>query len=73
MPPGDSNAASPAVAADADDYVALAVRLAAEPAWRDEITARILRHKPLAYHNDAPIRALEEFIQRAVTHPRSPE
>ena len=57
------------VAAEADDYVALAVRLAREAAWRNEITARLLQHKHLAYHNDAPIRALEQFIHQAVTRP----
>jgi predicted O-linked N-acetylglucosamine transferase (SPINDLY family) len=54
------------VATNPDEYVNLAVQLAGDPAWRDEIAAKVRRNGPRAYHNDQPIRALETFIRSAV-------
>ncbi len=58
--------ATDTVAANPDEYVNLAVRLAGDPAWRNEIEAQVRRNRPLAYNHDQPVRALEKFIRRAV-------
>jgi predicted O-linked N-acetylglucosamine transferase (SPINDLY family) len=58
--------ATDTVAANPDDYVKLAVRLAGDPTWRKEIEEQVRRHRALAYNNDRPVRALEQFIRRAV-------
>jgi predicted O-linked N-acetylglucosamine transferase (SPINDLY family) len=54
------------VASTPDEYVELAVRLAQDPVWRGEIGEQLRHKKHLAYHNDAPVRSLEQFIQRVV-------
>ena len=50
------------VAADEEQYVALAVRLIRDPAYRDGIRRRIEDGRPLLYGDTAPIRALESFL-----------
>jgi predicted O-linked N-acetylglucosamine transferase (SPINDLY family) len=50
------------VAATPDDYVALAVRLATDPAWRNEIAEQIRLQRQRAYNDPLPIRALEQFL-----------
>jgi len=49
-----------------DEYVAIAARLAKEPAWRKEISEKIARNLHLAYRDMVCIRGLEEFIRTAV-------
>lgn len=53
------------VAAGADSYVALAVRLARDRGYRERIRARIEARRHILYEDAAPIRALEEFLSRA--------
>jgi protein O-GlcNAc transferase len=52
------------IARDIDHYVALAVRLAREAAWRVEIRARIAANKHRIYRDRACIAALENFLER---------
>jgi predicted O-linked N-acetylglucosamine transferase (SPINDLY family) len=52
------------IAATVDDYVALAVRLAREPARRAAVKAKIARGKHRVYGDTACIAALEEFLDR---------
>jgi predicted O-linked N-acetylglucosamine transferase (SPINDLY family) len=54
------------VAANMDDYVALAVRMAKDPAWRGEIRTRIAQSRNRLYRDRACIAALESFLDRAV-------
>ena len=49
-----------------DEYVAIAARLAKEPEWRREISEKIARNRHLAYRDIVSVRALEEFIRKAV-------
>ena len=57
------------IAATPDEYVALAVRLARDPAWRAAISAKIAANKTRIYRDRACIRALEEFLAGAVRGP----
>lgn len=50
------------IAADTDDYVSIAVKLAHDSAWRQAVSARIAAFKHRLYHDDEPVRALESFI-----------
>jgi predicted O-linked N-acetylglucosamine transferase (SPINDLY family) len=50
------------VATSERDYVDIAVRCAENRPWRAAIKQRVLDRAPLAYSNNAPIRALEQFI-----------
>ena len=52
------------IASSLDDYVALAVRLAGDPAWRAEIRLKIAEGKHRAYRDRACIGALEEWLER---------
>jgi protein O-GlcNAc transferase len=54
------------VAATIDDYVALAVRMAKDPAWRSEIKERVARDRGRLYRDRTCIAALENFLARAV-------
>ena len=49
-----------------DEYVAIAARLAKEPAWREEISKKIARNRHLAYRDMGCVHGLEEFIRSAV-------
>ncbi len=55
------------IAADADDYVARAVRLGTDPRWRDKVRARILAEHHKLYANAAGVRELEAFLSQVVT------
>jgi len=57
------------IAATADEYVQLAVRLARDPAWRAAVSAKIAANKARIYLDRACIRALEEFLVGAVRGP----
>jgi len=48
-----------------DDYVALAIRMGREPAWRAEIKARIATDKNRLYRDRTCIAALKDFLERA--------
>jgi protein O-GlcNAc transferase len=54
------------IAASADDYVAIAVRLARDPAWRADLRARMGANRARLYVDPAPVRALEAFIEGVV-------
>lgn len=53
------------VAAGADDYVALAVRLARDRSYRERVRGQIEARRHVLYEDVAPIRALEDFLARA--------
>lgn len=48
-----------------DEYVALAVRMGRDPAWRAEIKARIATDKNRLYRDRTCIAALQDFLERA--------
>lgn len=50
------------IAKDVDDYVDIAVRLATDAAWRNEIIAKITANKDKVFHDKAAIRGLERFL-----------
>lgn len=54
------------VARDRDDYVARAVRLATDAAWRDEVRGKILAAGGRIFENPAGVRDLEAFLIEAV-------
>lgn len=54
------------IAHDLDDYVAIASRLATDPAWRAEVRTRITERKPRLWRDDASLRALETLLEQAV-------
>lgn len=54
------------IAATLDDYVAIAVRLAGAADERRDLRRRIAEQKPRLYRDRACIRALEDFLERAV-------
>jgi predicted O-linked N-acetylglucosamine transferase (SPINDLY family) len=54
------------IAADLDDYVAIAVRAARDPAWRAHLGAEIARRRPALYDDPAPVRELAKFLSRAI-------
>jgi CRISPR-associated protein Csy1 len=51
------------VARDAADYVAIAVRLASDRAWRDELSARIDRGAANLFDDPAPVEALAAALE----------
>ncbi len=59
------------VARDWGDYVARAVRLGTDPAWRAEVSGRILAANAVLYENAATVRAIEDFLIDAVARARS--
>lgn len=64
------------VAASADEYVAIAARLATDSEWRAAITAAMAENSPRIYDDLAPIRALEDFLIKACrgdSEPAPPE
>jgi predicted O-linked N-acetylglucosamine transferase (SPINDLY family) len=54
------------VAGSEEEYVALAVKLAADDGYRRGIRTRLEASRPLLFEDAAPIRALEEFLIGAV-------
>lgn len=50
------------IATNADEYVAIAVKLADDRHWREEISARISRNKQGVYRDIACISGLEKFL-----------
>ena len=53
------------IAGTVDDYVAIAVRLARDAAWRDAVKARMAANKHRLYGDRACIAALEDFLDGA--------
>jgi protein O-GlcNAc transferase len=58
------------VAKDVADYVAIAVRLGTDPAWRAAVSARIRDTAGVLYENVETVRALEDFLVDAVARAR---
>jgi predicted O-linked N-acetylglucosamine transferase (SPINDLY family) len=54
------------IAQSVDDYVAIAARLAGDPAQRQAISARIAQGKHAVYRDRACVTALEDFLEDAV-------
>jgi predicted O-linked N-acetylglucosamine transferase (SPINDLY family) len=54
------------VARDREDYVRLAVRLAAEPDWRAAVQERIAATRGVLYENSDAVREIEQFLVEAV-------
>lgn len=54
-------------ARDLDEYVAIAKKLGTDAEYRKYISQKISRVKQLAYHDNACIRGLEEFLKSAVS------
>jgi len=54
------------VAHSPQEYIAIALRLGTDPAYRQTIRAKILAANGVLYENAAGIRELEQFFQRAV-------
>lgn len=54
------------IAADQQQYVEIAVRLAHDSAWRAAVSARIAANKHRVYGDLTSVRALEEFMEQAV-------
>jgi predicted O-linked N-acetylglucosamine transferase (SPINDLY family) len=59
------------IAISPEDYAQKAVRLATDPAWRQEVRKQILEGKHLLYDNKQAVRELEGFLEWAVN--RGPE
>ncbi len=59
------------IAVDAADYVRIAVRLATEPAWREQVCARIRAASHVLFENEAVIGELEQFFGEAVARARA--
>ncbi|NTV49860.1 MAG: FkbM family methyltransferase [Geobacteraceae bacterium] len=50
------------IAASVKEYIDIAIRLAQDPQWRDEISARIFRNKYRIYQDRECIKGLEMFL-----------
>jgi predicted O-linked N-acetylglucosamine transferase (SPINDLY family) len=59
------------IAGSVDDYVAIAVRLAADPEWRREIKARMAANQHAVYRDRACIEGLEAFLIEASARARA--
>jgi predicted O-linked N-acetylglucosamine transferase (SPINDLY family) len=57
------------IAATADDYVAIAARLAMDPAERQVLSRRIAQGKPALYRDRACMTALADFLDAAARRP----
>jgi predicted O-linked N-acetylglucosamine transferase (SPINDLY family) len=60
------------IAANAEDYVSTAIRLAKDAEWRSAVRERMLANKDRAFGDKACIAGLEEFLERAARAPREP-
>jgi predicted O-linked N-acetylglucosamine transferase (SPINDLY family) len=57
------------IASSADDYVAIAARLALDPAWRGQMRAAVAAGKHGVFRNLDCVRALETLLLEAVARP----
>jgi predicted O-linked N-acetylglucosamine transferase (SPINDLY family) len=55
------------IAANVEEFIALAVRLANDKQWQEEISAKIYRNKHLIYRDSACIAALERFFTGVIS------
>lgn len=61
-----------AVAGDVDAYAALAARLACDAAWRADMARRVRENAPRLWRDEAPLRALEDWLAAAVDRTARP-
>jgi protein O-GlcNAc transferase len=54
------------VVADEEQYIGLAVKLAQDAGYREDIRRRMRAGRPAVFEDTAPIRALEEFLAQGV-------
>jgi predicted O-linked N-acetylglucosamine transferase (SPINDLY family) len=54
-----------------DEYVELAVRIAGNRSYRNELSTRIAREKQVLFNDLEPLRALEDFLIQAVERSRA--
>jgi predicted O-linked N-acetylglucosamine transferase (SPINDLY family) len=59
------------VARDRNEYVRIAVRLATDRAWQQEVRSKILAARPVIYEDGEVVRELERFLVAAVAQVRS--
>ena len=52
------------IARDEDDYIKIAVRLGTDHRWRRLIILNTEARKASIFNDEAPIRALEDFLER---------
>jgi hypothetical protein len=50
----------------------MAVGIANDPARRNGLSSRIREAHPVLFNRDEPIRALEDFLERAIAKSRGP-
>ena len=55
------------IAADMDEYVAIAVRLGLDPNWRRDLSTRMAADKHRVYEDGDCIRDLEDFLERTAS------
>jgi predicted O-linked N-acetylglucosamine transferase (SPINDLY family) len=55
------------IAADLDEYVAIAVRLGRDRDWRRRVAARVVAGQERLFGDEAGLRDLEAFLERVVT------
>ena len=60
------------IAKDADDYVAKAVAIANDRGMRASLSERMKAGHGLLFNRDEPIRALEDFLEKAIAKARAP-
>jgi predicted O-linked N-acetylglucosamine transferase (SPINDLY family) len=58
------------VAATEDEYAALAAKICRDAAYRARIRERIEQSRGVLFEDEAPIRAMEEFLVEAVGQAR---
>ena len=54
------------IAGDMDEYVAIAVRLGRDRAWREEQSRRVVERRGRLYNDTASVEALEKFLLESV-------
>jgi predicted O-linked N-acetylglucosamine transferase (SPINDLY family) len=57
------------IAGSPEEYVQIAVRLGTDPAWREEICARIRESRGVLFENHAFVRELEDTLEKMVRQP----
>jgi len=57
------------IADDVGDYVAKAVRLASDPAWREDVRARVCAARPMVHERMSVVRDYEALFERVATRP----
>ncbi len=57
------------IALDEDDYVEIAVRLGKDRRWRERVANKVKDRSSRIFNDEAPIRALEDFLDRVCRAP----